>query len=97
MKSQNKKTLIIITLFLSLLDSYAQNDLNQLFFNLPLESSRDSIYSAIKKYGFIEKKSNGTVSQNDTIIKTFGGYLKIEPSRNILIAYKFNYQREPII
>lgn len=84
MKSQNKNLLIILIQFLSLLNSYAQNDVNKLFFNLPLESSRDTIYSSIKKYGFIEKHSNRTISQNDTVIKTFYGYLDIKTSRNIL-------------
>ena len=84
MKSQNKILLIILIQFLSLLNSYAQNDVNKLFFNLPLESSRDTIYSSIKKYGFIEKHSNRTISQNGTVIKTFYGYLDIKTSRNIL-------------
>lgn len=78
MKSANNYVLIFLMLFLSLLNSYAQNDINKLFFNLPLESSRDTIYSSIKKYGFIQKKSNKTVSQNDKIIKTFYGYLDIK-------------------
>jgi hypothetical protein len=70
--------------FLSLLNSFAQNDINKLFFNLPLDSSRDTIYSSIKKYGFIEKKSNGVISQNGEVIKTFSGYLDLKTSRNIL-------------
>lgn len=78
MKSQNRNLLLILIYFLSLLNSYAQKDINQLFFNLPLESSRDSIYSSIKKYGFIEKSSNRTVSQNKKIIKTFSGYLDVK-------------------
>lgn len=84
MKSQNRIILIILTQFLNLLNSYAQNDVNKLFFNLPLESSRDSIYSSIKKYGFIQKHSNRTVSQDDNIIKTFYGYLDIKRSENVL-------------
>jgi hypothetical protein len=78
MKSQNKKTVIIIIHFLYVLNLSAQNKVNQLFFDLPLQSARDTIYSSIKKYGFIEKRSNTTVKQNDQIIKTFNGYL---PSR----------------
>lgn len=77
MKSQNKIVIIAIY-FLSLLSSYAQNDIRKLFFNLPLESSRDTIYSAIKKYGFIEKKSNRVVTQDDEIIKIFSGYLDLK-------------------
>lgn len=84
MTSYNKKILIIIIYFLNLLSSYAQNDFNKLFFNLPLEASRDTIYSSIKKYGFIEKHSNITVSQNDIIIKTFSGYLDTKASGNII-------------
>lgn len=84
MKSKNRIILIILTQFLNLLNSYAQNDINKLFFNLPLESSRDSIYSSIKKYGFIQKHSNRTVSQDDNIIKTFYGYLDIKRSENVL-------------
>lgn len=84
MTSQNKILLIILIQFLSLLNSYAQNDINKLFFNLPLESNRNTIYSSIKKYGFIEKLSKRTVSQDDKIIKTFYGYLDIQTSRNIL-------------
>lgn len=71
-------------MLLSVLNSYSQNDINKLFFNLPLESNRDSIYSSIKKYGFIEEKSNHTVSQNDKIIKTFYGYLDTKSSTNKL-------------
>ncbi|MBE8727639.1 hypothetical protein [Flavobacterium hungaricum] len=82
MKSQNKKTVIIAIYFLSLLSSYAQNDINKLFLNLPLEASRDTIYSAIKKYGFIEKKSNGIVTRDDEIVKTFFGYLDPKTSKN---------------
>ena len=78
MKLQNKILLIILLQFLSLLNSHAQNDINKLFFNLPLESSRDTIYSSIKKFGFIEKISNRTISQNDKVIKTFYGYLDIK-------------------
>ncbi|PIF34742.1 hypothetical protein CLU81_5404 [Flavobacterium sp. 9] len=84
MKLQNKKILIILIHFLSLLNSYAQNDVNKLFFNLPLESNRDTIYSSIKKYGFIEKHSNRIVSQDDNIIKTFNGYLDTKTSGNVL-------------
>ncbi|RKR05339.1 hypothetical protein C8C83_4683 [Flavobacterium sp. 90] len=84
MKSQKGIFLIILIYFLSLLNSYAQNDVNKLFFNLPLESNRDTIYSSIKKYGFIEKHSNRTVSQDDNIIKTFDGYLDTKTSGNVL-------------
>lgn len=84
MKSQNRNLLIILIYFLSLLNSYAQKDINKLFFNLPLESSRDSIYSSIQKYGFIEKRSNRTISQNDKIIKTFYGYLDVKTLGNTL-------------
>ncbi|KUJ62475.1 hypothetical protein AR687_08465 [Flavobacteriaceae bacterium CRH] len=86
MKSQNKKIVIIIIHFFCLLNSYAQNDINQFFFNLPLQSSRDTIYSSIKKYGFIEKHSNRIVSQNDQIIKTFYGYLALKWSEKALEA-----------
>ena len=84
MKSQNRNLFIILLFFLSLLNSYAQKDINKLFFNLPLESSRDSIYCSIKKYGFIEKSSNRTVSQNNKIIKTFSGYLDVKTVGNTL-------------
>lgn len=84
MKSQSRSLLIILIYFLSLLNSYAQKDINKLFFNLPLESSRDSIYSSIQKYGFIEKRSNRTMSQNDKIIKTFYGYLDLKTLGNTL-------------
>ncbi len=84
MKLQNRNLLIILIYFLSLLNSYAQKDINKLFFNLPLESSRDSIYSSIQKYGFIEKRSNRTISQNDKIIKTFYGYLDVKTLGNTL-------------
>ncbi|MDR6761933.1 hypothetical protein J2Y38_002144 [Flavobacterium sp. 2755] len=86
MKSQNKKIVIIIIHFLCLLNSYAQNDINQLFFNLPLQSSRDTIYSSIKKYGFIENHRNRNVFQNDQIIKTFYGYLDLKSSEKALVA-----------
>lgn len=69
---------------MSLLNSYAQKDINKLFFNLPLESSRDSIYCSIKKYGFIEESTNRTVSQNNKIIKTFSGYLDVKTVGNTL-------------
>jgi len=84
MKLLNNYFLIILINFLSLLNVYAQSDINKLFFNLPLESNRDTIYSSIKKYGFIEKKSNRTVSQDDKIIKTFYGYLDIKVLKNNL-------------
>ncbi|MEN2399284.1 hypothetical protein GKZ90_0005820 [Flavobacterium sp. MC2016-06] len=86
MKSHNKKIVIIIIHFLSLSNSYAQNEINQLFFNLPLQSSRDTIYSSIKKYGFIEKHSNRNVSQNDQIIKTFYGSLDRKSSEKAILA-----------
>jgi hypothetical protein len=69
---------------LSLLNSYAQKDINKLFFNLPLESGRDSIYCSVKKYGFIEESTNRTVSQNNKIIKTFSGYLDVKTVGNTL-------------
>lgn len=84
MKSQNRNILIILIYFLSLLNSYAQKDINKLFFNLPLESGRDSIYCSIKKYGFIEESTNRTVSQNNKIIKTFSGYLDVKTLGNTL-------------
>ena len=84
MKSQNKNLSIILIYFFSLLNSFAQNDINKLFFNLPLESSRDTIYSSIKKYGFIEKLSNRTAYQNDKIVNKFYGYLDIKASENNL-------------
>lgn len=71
-------------MLLSVLNSYAQNHINELFFNLPLESNRDNIYSSIKKYGFIEEKTSHTVSQNDKIVKTFYGYLDTKSSTNKL-------------
>ena len=82
MKSQNNYLLIFLIQFLSLFNSNAQNDINKLFFDLPLDSSRDSIYSSIKKYGFKEKKSNRTISQNGRNIKTFYGYLDINTAKN---------------
>ncbi|MFB9077502.1 hypothetical protein ACFFLS_18560 [Flavobacterium procerum] len=84
MKPQNKKIAILIICILNVLSSYAQNDINRLFFNLPLEASRDTIYSAIKKYGFIESGRKGTVSQDDTIIKTFHGYLDTKEPATVL-------------
>lgn len=84
MKSQNRNLLIILLYFLSLSSSNAQKDISRLFFDLPLESSRDTIYSSIKKYGFIEKRSNRTISQNQKIIKTFYGYLDVKTLGNTL-------------
>lgn len=84
MKSKNRNLLIILIYLLSLLNSYAQKDINKLFFNLPLESSRDSIYLSIQKYGFIEERSNRTIYQNDKIIKTFYGYLDVKTLGNTL-------------
>ncbi|OIV40617.1 hypothetical protein [Flavobacterium johnsoniae] len=84
MKSQNRNLFIILLFFLSLLNSYAQKDISKLFFNLPLESSRDSIYCSIKKYGFIEESTNRTVWQNKKIIKTFSGYLDVKTLGNTL-------------
>jgi hypothetical protein len=69
---------------LNLLNSYAQKDISKLFFNLQLESGRDSIYCSIKKYGFIEESTNRTVSQNNKIIKTFSGYLDVKTLGNTL-------------
>jgi hypothetical protein len=84
MKSQNRNLFIILLFFLSLLNSYAQKDISKLFFNLPLESSRDSIYCSIEKYGFIEESTNRTVWQNKKIIKTFSGYLDVKTLGNTL-------------
>ncbi|TDW51591.1 hypothetical protein EV144_101267 [Flavobacterium sp. 270] len=84
MKSQNKKILFFIFHFLYLFNLYAQNDINKFFFNLPLEASRDTIYSSIKKYGFLEEKKNRTVLQDDCVIKTFYGYLDAKTATNIL-------------
>jgi hypothetical protein len=78
MKSRNKYLLIILLQFLIVLNLNAQNGINKIFFNLPLESSRDSIYSAIKTYGFKGIHSNRTITQNDRLIKTFYGYLDIK-------------------
>lgn len=84
MKLRNRKTVIYLILFLNLSHSYSQNDISKLFFSLPLESSRDSIYSSIKKYGFIEKKSHGTVLRDDNVVKTFSGYLDKNAFRDVL-------------
>ena len=84
MKLRNRKTVIYLILFLNLSHSYSQNDISRLFFSLPLESSRDSIYSSIKKYGFIEKKSHGTVLRDDNVVKTFSGYLDKNAFRDVL-------------
>ena len=80
-------------MFLNVLNLYAQNDINKLFFNLPLESNRDSIYSAIEKFGFIKEKPNHIVSQNDKIVKTFYGYLdnKSSDSTKIQLATRSSF------
>ncbi|KAF2513880.1 hypothetical protein [Flavobacterium foetidum] len=83
MKSQNKKLTAILIYFFSLLNSYAQSDVNKLFFNLPLEASRDTIYDAIKQYGFIKKGTKGILTQNDVTIKTFYGYLDPKIAKDV--------------
>lgn len=78
MKKKRKEFLVVLILYLSISKVYSQNDINKLFFNLPLESNRNTIYSSIKNYGFIEEKVSETISQNDSIIKTFYGHLDKE-------------------
>lgn len=71
-------------MFLSILKLDAQENINSLFFNLPLNSNRDSIYSSIEKLGFI-KNSDRKVYQGGKTIKTFSGYLDNKSSDSIQV------------
>lgn len=59
-------------LFLNVSTLFAQSNLNDIYFNLPLTSSKDSIQMAIKKYGFINEKVE---SHNSKISLLYSGCL----------------------
>jgi hypothetical protein len=69
-----KKLLLFIVLVSC--NSFSQNnELNKLFFNIPLYSSRDSIYNFFDNATFITKEKNKyRVTKNGIEIKTFNGY-----------------------
>lgn len=69
-----KKILLFIVLISC--NSFAQNkELNKLFFNIPLYSSRDSIYNFFDDASFITKEINKyRVTKNGIEIKTFNGF-----------------------
>ena len=81
-------------LFIALIscNSFAQNkELNKLFFNIPLYSSRDSIYNFFDNVSFITKEENKyRVTKNGSEIKTFNGFHnKIETIDRMLSSIHF--------
>ena len=67
---------IVILFLLTSLTSLAQSkELNKIFFNIPLNSSRDSIFSFCENSGFITKvKNKSKVTKQGVEIKIFNGF-----------------------
>jgi len=68
---------LISSFFLSSFLS-AQNRFENLFLELPLDSSREQIYDAIKKREFTKEKGYSTLTNNGKIIPTYFGSLNTE-------------------
>lgn len=69
------KKIIVLYLLISYNCLAQNNELNKIFFDIPLHSSRDSIYNFCTNSSFITKvKNRGLLTKKGVEIKTFNGY-----------------------